>query len=532
MLVLRKGQRERREALLEFPVSHGDLFSSFCAHSSVHGTVRLICSRGNGLKTGLWGGLIALSLSLLCWQLCLIGAQYSHRPLLYSISVNTHPLPFPALTLCSLNPPRPVSVAEELRVLDQIAAENLRSLCGHTDPPSPPSPRFPFLHSLPLVRNSSWMVGFKLCNETGGDCFFRWHSSGVEALREWYTFHLVNLLGREGAGVESAGRGDREAREFISDCTYNGVACAESNYSSFQHPLYGECFTFNGKNGSQQWVSLSPGKGNGLSLLLRPAADAYLPYFSPSVGARLVIHPQNTLPFMEDGGFELRTGIETSLSLRKEDVSRLGGSYGDCTHDGKEVGVINLYPGAYTQQACLRSCFQMTMVTKCGCAHYLYPLPDGAEYCDYRRHTAWGHCYYRLYKEYTDNVLGCFKICRKPCRQTEYSVVAGYGKWPSGNSKDWMYRILDQENGKIKSNRKTVAKLNIYYRELNYKTTSETPAFPAEVMLSALGGQLGLFFGCSVLSLAEILELLVDLTTVTLLVVLGRCLGTRAQDPA
>ncbi|XP_032893224.1 amiloride-sensitive sodium channel subunit alpha-like [Amblyraja radiata] len=172
------------------------------------------------------------------------------------------------------------------------------------------------------------------------------------------------------------------------------------------------------------------------------------------------------------------------------------------------------------------------MVTKCGCAHYLYPLPDGAEYCDYRRHTAWGHCYYRLYKEYTDNVLGCFKICRKPCQQTEYSVVAGYGKWPSGNSKDWTYRILDQENGKIKSNRKTVAKLNIYYRELNYKTTSETPAFPAEVMLSALGGQLGLFFGCSVLSLAEILELLVDLTTVTLLVVLGRCLGTRAPDPA
>lgn len=30
------------------------------------------------------------------------------------------------------------------------------------------------------------------------------------------------------------------------------------------------------------------------------------------------------------------------------------------------------------------------MVERCGCAYYFYPLPSGAEYCDYRKHTAWG----------------------------------------------------------------------------------------------------------------------------------------------
>lgn len=30
------------------------------------------------------------------------------------------------------------------------------------------------------------------------------------------------------------------------------------------------------------------------------------------------------------------------------------------------------------------------MVERCGCAYYFYPLPDGAEYCDYTKHKAWG----------------------------------------------------------------------------------------------------------------------------------------------
>lgn len=41
-------------------------------------------------------------------------------------------------------------------------------------------------------------------------------------------------------------------------------------------------------------------------------------------------------------------------------------------------------------QVCIRSCFQLNMVKRCSCAYYFYPLPDGAEYCDYTKHVAWG----------------------------------------------------------------------------------------------------------------------------------------------
>ena len=30
------------------------------------------------------------------------------------------------------------------------------------------------------------------------------------------------------------------------------------------------------------------------------------------------------------------------------------------------------------------------MVRKCGCGYYYYPLPPGAEYCNYNKQPAWG----------------------------------------------------------------------------------------------------------------------------------------------
>ncbi|XP_059816422.1 amiloride-sensitive sodium channel subunit alpha-like isoform X1 [Hypanus sabinus] len=84
------------------------------------------------------------------------------------------------------------------------------------------------------------------------------------------------------------------------------------------------------------------------------------PFLTTSAGARVMVHSPDTVPFLEDGGFDIQPGLETSISMHKEEVSRLGGQYGDCTWDGSELKVTNLYRGAYTQQgtatsSCTRS---------------------------------------------------------------------------------------------------------------------------------------------------------------------------------
>uniref|UniRef100_UPI00398EAFCD amiloride-sensitive sodium channel subunit alpha-like n=1 Tax=Pristiophorus japonicus TaxID=55135 RepID=UPI00398EAFCD len=293
------------------------------------------------------------------------------------------------------------------------------------------------------------------------------------------------------------------------------------NHTTFHHPVYGNCYTFNGVNSTNPWQSTLPGKGNGLSLLLKTEQNDYIPFLSTVAGARVMVHGQNKAPFMEDGGFDIRPGVETSISMRKEEVIRLGGEYSDCTEDGREIGVRNLYRSDYTQQACVRSCFQLIMVSRCGCAYYFYPLPPGAEYCNYNTHTAWGHCYYRLYKEFSADVLGCFKTCRKPCQQTGYQMIAGYANWPSKNSGSWIYPVLSEENQFITSKRKEIAKLNLFFQELNFKTMRETPAVPMVMVLSNLGSQWSLWFGSSVLSVAEIFELLLDFLAMTAILGLG-----------
>ncbi|XP_038629974.1 amiloride-sensitive sodium channel subunit alpha-like [Scyliorhinus canicula] len=471
---------EDGEGLIEFHGSYREILQFFCSNTTIHGAVRLICSERNRMKTGFWAALLAITMGVMYWQFGLIFGQYGLYPVSIALTVDSRTLKFPAVTICTLNPYRYKNVQEDLCELDRLTEEALYTLYGYKsparkgDPLPPPSPRrrgvFPhqlslrllgpgrqhqptleiggrraqgrgngsrlsaWLHNPPLSRNSSWKIGFQLCNESGDDCFYNWHSSGVDAVREWYTFHYVNVMTRvpSAQGVHD----DARIADFVFDCKFNGLSCGKSNYTRFHHPIYGNCYTFNGINSSYQWKTSKTGKDHGLSLLLKTVQNDYIPLLSTEAGARVMVHERNKFPFMEDGGFDIRPGVETSISMRKEEVRRLGGDYSDCTQDGSEISVQNLYRSDYTQQACVRSCFQITMVSRCGCAYYFYPLPPGAEYCNYNKHTAWGHCYYRLSKEFSEDVLNCFKTCRKPCRQTEYQMIAGYANWPSKNS-EW-----------------------------------------------------------------------------------------------
>ncbi|XP_078394277.1 epithelial sodium channel subunit alpha-like, partial [Cetorhinus maximus] len=471
------GEEEGGEGWFEFPRTYRELLLFFCSNTTVHGAVRLICSERNRMKTSFWAAVLALSVGVMYWQFGIIFQQYWQFPVSIQLSVDTRTLKFPAVTICTLNPYRYKAVRNDLHELDQLTEEALYALYGYkrpspgSGPPPAPSPRrrdaFPprlglrlidlgrrrgpaleisprrapatnassrgaWLHNPPLSRNSSWKIGFELCNETGGDCFYNWHSSGVDAVREWYAFHYVNVMAR--VPRVPGPLAEAHFADFIFDCKFNGWSCGKSNYTTFNHPIYGNCYTFNGINSSYQWQTSKAGKDNGLFLLVKTQQNDYIPLLSTDAGARVMVHEPNKAPFMEDGGFDIRPGVETSISMRKEEVIRLGGDYSDCTQDGSEIGVPNLYMSDYTQQACVRSCFQITMVSRCGCAYYFYPRPPGAEYCNYNKHTAWGHCYYRLSKEFSADVLGCFRTCQKPCQQTEYQMTAGYANWPSKNS--------------------------------------------------------------------------------------------------
>ncbi|XP_054854872.1 amiloride-sensitive sodium channel subunit alpha-like [Eublepharis macularius] len=524
------------EDFLEFPASYQELFEFFCSHSTVHGVIRLVHPAGNKMKTTFWTVLFLLTVALLYWQFGETFEHYYSYPVNLKISLHSDRLMFPAVTLCTLRPQRYSAIREELDELDRLTHQVLVDLYGFKKPQEPNLPDSRSPHLLHLVRDiqrhplqhlepedptglgrsgHEGRVGFILCNRTNGDCFYQTFSSGIDAVQEWYSFHYINLLARL---PREQILNEDDAANFIFSCRFNKEPCDKDNFTHFHHPSYGNCYTLNDKTG---WTSSVPGIQHGLSLLLHIKQNNLIPLLSTRVGARVMVHDQNEPAFMGEGGFDVRPNMQTSITMEKKVLEHLGGNYGSCTWNGSDVPVRNLYPFKYTKQGCVHSCFQTTMVERCGCAHYFYPLPSGAEYCDYAKHVAWGHCYYRLQAEFKSNKLECFNKCPKPCRVTQYLLSAAYSQWMSTLSKEWVSYVLAQTKEYNATQRNSISKVHIFFDEWRYKSTQESPAFTINMLLSQLGAHWGLWFGSSIISLMEVLELMVDMVVVTCIVSFG-----------
>lgn len=72
--------------------------------------------------------------------------------------------------------------------------------------------------------------------------------------------------------------------------------------------------------GNGGWVSIPNSSfpaSSGLSLTLRTEQNDFIPLLSTVTGARVMVHGQDEPAIMDDGGFNLRPGVETSISMRK-----------------------------------------------------------------------------------------------------------------------------------------------------------------------------------------------------------------------
>ncbi|KAL9825338.1 epithelial sodium channel subunit delta isoform 11-T12 [Geothlypis trichas] len=550
------GGEAAEEGLIEFYGSFKEMFEFFCKNSTIHGTVRLVCSGRNRMKTAFWTLLLLASLAMLYWQFALMFSQFWAYPVVLTMSMDSEPKMFPAVTICNLDPSRFELVSEQLEQLELMAEESLTFLYGpkasarlarlrdrNRDRDRDGAIRvqawanlssagFRLSHNFSLVRmwdpgagRKHSRVGFRLCNSTGGNCFYTSHPSGMDALLEWFHFHYMNVMAQLPPGLP---RHPQHFQDLVYSCQYDGEPCRPSDHVHFHHPVFGSCYTFNSKGTDPFWAATKPGIPYGLSLILRAEQKEHLPLLSTVAGVKVMIHSHNQTPFLEHEGFHIRPGIATTIGIRQDQVNRLGGNYGRCTTDGADVAVELLYNNSYTLQACLHSCFQRAMVQRCGCGYFYYPLPAGARYCDYSRQPAWGHCFYQLYSRLRNHRLDCFQHCPKPCRESLYKVSAGTAKWPSAKSQDWVRQALRHQNGynssssSSSSSSRDIAKVTIFYRQLSSQAVHEAPLLSENLLLSSMGSQWSLWFGSSVLSVVEMLELLLDTLVLSLLFCLQR----------
>ncbi|KAJ8798603.1 hypothetical protein J1605_016406 [Eschrichtius robustus] len=493
-----------------------ELMQWYCLNTNTHGCRRIVVSRGR-LRRLLWILFTLTAVALIFWQCALLISSF--YTVSVSIKVHFQKLDFPAVTICNINPYRYSAVRDLLADLEKETRGTLKTLYGFSEITSRKRREAEswssaregtgskFLNLIPLlafdkgetskardfrtgrkrkvsgriihkasdvmhVHESKEVVGFQLCSNDTSSCAVYTFSSGVNAIREWYKLHYMNIMAQ--VSPEKKINMSYSAEELLVTCFFDGESCDARNFTRFHHPMYGNCYTFN--NGQNETI-LSTSMGGseyGLQVILYINEEEYNPFLVSSTGAKVIVHRQDEYPFIEDVGTEIETAMATSIGMHLTESFKLSEPYSKCTEDWSDVLITNIYNATYSLQICLHSCFQAKMVEKCGCAQFSQPLPRGANYCNYQQHPNWMYCYYELHQDFVREELGCQVLCKEACRTD-------------------------------------LAKLLIFYKDLNQRSIVESPANSIEMLLSNIGGQLGLWMSCSVICVIEIVEVfLVD----------------------
>ncbi|XP_045317570.1 amiloride-sensitive sodium channel subunit gamma isoform X2 [Leopardus geoffroyi] len=495
-----------------------ELMRWYCLNTNTHGCRRIVVSRGR-LRRLLWVLFTLTAVALIFWQCALLISSF--YTVSVSIKVHFQKLDFPAVTICNINPYKYSAVRDLLADLEQETRTALKNLYGFPENKSRKrreaeswtsawegtQPKF--LKLVPLlafsqdetskardfltgrkrkvsgsiihkasdvmhVHESKELVGFQLCSNDTSKCAVYTFSSGVNAIQEWYKLHYMNIMAQ--VPLEKKINMSYSAEELLVTCFFDGMSCDARNFTLFHHPMYGNCYTFNNRENETILSTSMGGSEYGLQVILYINEEEYNPFLVSSTGAKVIVHRQDEYPFIEDIGTEIETAMATSIGMHL---------------------------------ICLHSCFQTKMVEKCGCAQYSQPLPPAANYCNYQQHPNWMYCYYQLHQAFVREELGCQSVCREACSFKEWTLTTSLAQWPSEVSEKWLLPVLTWDQGqqiKKKLNKTDLAKLLIFYKDLNQRSIMESPANSIEMLLSNFGGQLGLWMSCSVVCVIEIIE--------------------------
>ncbi|NXC61892.1 SCNNB protein, partial [Aleadryas rufinucha] len=556
--------------------TYKELLVWYCDNTNTHGPKRII--KEGPKKKLIWFFLTLLFASLVFWQWGILINTYLSYNVTSSLSIGFKTMKFPAVTVCNANPFKYSEVKHLLKELDRLIEAALERILQPTpgngsENVSPPLD-LELWNQIPLVlidehdkdnpiildifetNQTSGGNDLPMLNETAGgnetyasndiaggnqsscshqgsdNCTYRNFTSAAQAVTEWYILQSTSILSK--VPLHERIRMGYQAEDMILACLYGAEPCNYKNFTQIYHPDHGNCYIFNWGMDEEALNSSNPGAEFGLKLILDISQQDYIPYLSSAAGARLMLHQQKSFPFLKDQGIYAMAGTETSIGVLVDELERMGYPYSDCTMNGSDVPVKNLYSQyntSYSIQACLRSCFQNHMVEICGCGHYMFPLPEGVNYCNNEDNPGWAYCYSSLRSSIKHRQI-CIDSCKETCNDTQYKMTISMADWPSEASEDWIFHILSYERDmstNVTLDRNGIIKLNIYFQEYNYRTISESAATTIVWLLSSLGGQFGFWMGGSVLCLIEFGEIIIDSLWITVINVIGWCKGLKQR---
>ncbi|XP_056430979.1 amiloride-sensitive sodium channel subunit beta-like isoform X2 [Hyla sarda] len=306
-----------------------------------------------------------------------------------------------------------------------------------------------------------------------------------------------------------------------------------SFFTPFLNPKLGNCYTFNGRNDSvrredEVLNATKAGFSYGLTMELYIEQHEYLRSLSTAAGLRVVLHGQGKMPFPEDEGVNVPPGQESDIGIVKVHVKRLQEPYNSRCSSGQSIKnyYADVYGKDYSREACMKSCAQTKMIKNCGCRVWEFPAPPGLDVplCNISEPSV-NNCVVKYEYKLSHDQLKCH--CPLQCDEEIFELTLSSSQWPSNTYLDAFSKRLESRRGHldVQTIRDNVVKVVVYYQQLNYELIKEVPSMQLVDLFSSIGGLVGLWIGVSVCTVAEFLELILNILTFVII-----CIPNRKEE--
>ncbi|XP_020914699.2 acid-sensing ion channel 4 [Exaiptasia diaphana] len=308
--------------------------------------------------------------------------------------------------------------------------------------------------------------------------------------------------------VKKAGH---QIEKMINGCKFPGIRCLktkEFTMATTLSYLYGLCYTFNANASTVKEVST--GKHQGLTLELdAESSEYYGPFSYHATGFKVVLHEPGTFHNIDNiEGFDLSPGFLTSIRIKREKTISLPHPYPSNCGSKKLLNFER-----YSQPSCLIECKSRLLADKCKC-RYVGMVEKGIDVKRFCNSTEITQCIIKTSQGIKDHC-----DCPRPCLSIHYNAKTSMAYYPSQHTWKTMikthnttgYNTSDpQQLERLQAYaRKTYTAVTIFYQSMSTDVTRERPAYTLSEMGSNIGGSMGMFLGCSFLTVCELIDLVI-----------------------
>eukprot|EP00899_Mesostigma_viride_P022163 jgi/Mesvir1/3130/Mv16303-RA.1 len=468
--------------------------------------------------SALWG--------ILLWQIVKLVKDYLERPTNMSSSLAFEKeVPFPSFTVCPLNPIKISRMYNSRFITPKLQRLMTEQIAAWSEDNS----------SLPYLAPHAWTP-----DDLNAGQFLDLEAIHDGMLSEDWD-ELANKIYERPPSVEEADFFCNTVDDFIVQCsiTANGryeYECSSANFTTRMNDEYCHCFEFTPE---EQLYAMSPGNSYYVSdlvwvYLYSDTLDENPMYTSGAEAVQYMVHPPGIHAFPQVTGQYAHLGTVTYIGITEKQIERQESPWGECDKDQWRTTV-----------PCLQHLVSVEVINQCGCYNpyilspvefplYTEGVPrdgegDNGTLPECTSAEDWA-CVYDVYL--LDEVpvqKGDIPCDQQICKETVYDQEASVGTWPTP---EYLQSIVNDdiqtymsENG-IQSREDVpqevvdavvqgnevfhkTATLYMYFKELNRQVTKEVKAVTPVLLLSNIGGLLGLFVGFSVVTALDMTEFLV-----------------------